>query len=200
MRQTPQATKDDIEIREGGYHSRGVPGEEAELRKTMRVLNIRDLQRTVTKTQPIKGGHVAESTSAGRYESELAGDTDLVGKRALYVLARRGDELLQTPVFAAGKDNQQEAVIVFSEEVQAQNYVYEAGWQDDYEPVALSPGDLGEFLREVKQDKISLVAMNPARTKHLQGEPQRVLNLVETPDLSGENLYRELWSMRQPEA
>jgi len=44
----------------GGYHSRGVPGEEGDVRKRMRLLKVGDRSQQVNKSRPETGGAGAE--------------------------------------------------------------------------------------------------------------------------------------------
>lgn len=185
--------KGDKEFRSGGYHSTGVPHEEGELRKPMRVLQIDNIQHTRPQSQPIKGGGTAESTSQGRLQS--AGNSspnDTAGTRGIFVLTRRDQNVIDTPVFHAGEADQKEALFVFSSESAIRQYISATDWQDSFEPANLTPTDLGLFLREAKRNNISSVIVNPVRRQHMQGEPQKCLDLFATPDLSGENLYREI--------
>ena len=48
----------------------------------------------------------------------------------VYVIAKKGCEFLDTPVFHAGPSGKDEAVAVFNNRESAQQYIDEAGWSD----------------------------------------------------------------------
>lgn len=171
----------------GGYHSRGVPGEEAELRKHMRLVKLKNETRYIRKSRPLKGGRTAESTSADRLEA-----TATTGERAVYVLAETGDDQLTTPVFYADESGMGEAVAVFTDKPHAVRYLQTADWSDKYDPATLSPSDLANWLKEVREDGITYVTVNPDRHSHLRGESQPVLMIGELVDHTPEALYREV--------
>jgi len=87
----------------------------------MRILQRSEPAGFIEQTGPLKGGGTAASTAAGRLE-----EASLGGRRAIYVLARRRADTLETPVFAAGEDGQQEAVAVFTTHEAAHLYLQAA--------------------------------------------------------------------------
>lgn len=182
--------KETPELRRGGFHSRGVPGEEGLVRAHMRVLKLSDQNQTINAASPAKGGPAAESTSTGRLEAAAASGAG--GHRALYVLARQGADQLETPVFRAGETGDEESVAVFTDRNKALLYLQTAGWDRSHEPADLSPSDLGRWLQEARAEGIDLVAVDLDRQAHLRGETQHVLFLKEQVDQSGDALYREL--------
>lgn len=179
--------KNDPTIQPGGYHSEGQPGEEGDVRKQMRVYKVTDSNRVVNRSMPLKGGGDARSTSAGRLDSAA----ELEGKRAVYVLTRKDADHIESPVLNAGEQDEESAVLLFSDREKALLYMQVAGW-DDYMPISLSPPDLRAWLSEARGDGIELAAVDPDRQDHLQGTPQPVLVLGEMVDESEDTLYREV--------
>jgi hypothetical protein len=191
-------TAGDAGRRPGGYHSLGVPGEEAALPKSMRVLRVNDLGGTIPHTQPTKGGMHADSTAAGLYEDALAGGADAPGgKRGLYVLALRGPAELEVPIFEAGQGADRESVAVFTDRNAALAFLQTARWEDSHTFADLPPSALALFFQQARREGIDRVLVNPNRLAQLRGELQSALDLDAQADLSGGTLYRELWELAQ---
>jgi len=101
----------------GGYHSRGVPGEEGDVRKRMRVLKIGDRSQRIYTTRPLTGGTAAEQASSAHLDKAVqearwtagaplaaAGDTEAT---AVFVIAKKGMDFLETPIFQAGESGEE---------------------------------------------------------------------------------------------
>ena len=104
----------------GGYQSRGVPGEEGEVRNRMRVLKVGDRSQRINSSRPLTGSTGAEDASAARLDkgekearwaagARLAarGDTEV---STVFVIVKKGGDFLDTPVFHADE----EAVALFT--------------------------------------------------------------------------------------
>jgi hypothetical protein len=191
----------------GGYHSRGVPGEEGEMRNRMRVLKVGDRSQRINKSRPLSGGTGAARGSAARLEQGVAeaeeaaaarrdaARTDRAGNNpatAVYVIAKKGSDFLDTPVFHAGESGDQEAVAVFTARELAQHYLDRAGWNETDEVGVLSPDDLLRWLVEAEREDISYATVNPDRARHLAGVAQGVLSLDALAEESADSLYRQV--------
>ena len=95
----------------GGYHSRGVPGEEGDVRKRMRVLKVGDRSQ-INKSRPLTGGAGAEYASAARLDAGR--NSPAVDGSSAFVIVKKGAILLDTPVFRAGEMSDEEAVAIFT--------------------------------------------------------------------------------------
>lgn len=182
-------------VRRGGYHSRGVPGEEADVRKRMRVTRLSD-KENIQKARPVKGGRTAESTSQGRFEERASVAPRGRETPSIYVLTQRGEDQLDTPVFHAGDSGEDEAVAVFTERGKAEEYLRQASW-DQQVPAALAPQDLSQWLRKVRDDGIGLLTVNPNRQEQVKGEPQAVIVLSEDVDFTSEGFFQGLMDLDQ---
>lgn len=160
---------------QGGYHSRGVPGEEGEARRQMRVIQADGRGRRVTKSRPLKGGGGAEAASADRLE---AAPFPRGPGASVFVVARKGADFLDTPVFHAGESGDEEAVAIFTTREAARRYIEQAGWAETDEVSELTPSDLAHWLGEARGDGVRLAAIDPDRERQLAGEPQQVLFLT----------------------
>jgi hypothetical protein len=143
-----------------------------------------------------KGVKTGEYISADRFADALgsAGGGEH-GTRAVFVLTKRGARDPETPVF--GVDNEQGAA-VFTDRENAILYVQTAGWLDDYEPYALTPGALGRWVQDARGGGLHRLLVDPNRHSQERGEPQPLLDLDRQVDLSGEGLYRELQARGGP--
>jgi hypothetical protein len=98
---------------------------------------------------------------------------------SIYVIARKGESFLDTPVFHAGSDDDQEAIAVFTEPGLAESYLEDAGWKDEYEVGELRPIQMLRWFAMAYEDGSDLVAINPIRGSQKKGERQHVVDLSE---------------------
>ena len=191
----------------GGYHSRGVPGEEGDLRKRMRVLKVGDRSQRINRSRPQTGGTGAEQGSAARLQKGVreakwaagarrdASQPDRAGDdsaTAVYVIAKKGSDFLDTPVFHAGESGEEETVALFTSRERAKQYLDRAGWEQTDEVGELSPGDLLTRLKDADREGVRYVTANPDRDRHLAGHPQPVLSLGELGEESADSLSRQV--------
>ena len=159
----------------GGYHSRGVPGEEGAMRPRMRVFREDDSGKRVGRGQPLKGGSGADAASA---DKEAAADRYGVAagpSGSLFVITAHVSSVLNTPVFRAGDGDGEEAVAVFTSADAARLYIDRAGWADADEVGVLRPADQQEWFQTARDDGVRWVVIDPDRDQHLAGEPQTVV-------------------------
>ncbi len=175
----------------GGYHSRGVPGEEGDVRKRMRVLKVGDRSQ-INKSRPLKGGVGAEQASASRLDAGRPSPAGGGSTTAVFVIVKKVMGLLDTPVFRAGESGEQEAVAVFTGRDQAQQYLDQAAWNETDEINELSPDDLLRWLVEAEREGVHYAVVNPDRDRHLAGDPQAVLSLDELGVESAESLHHQV--------
>jgi len=173
----------------GGYHSRGVPGEEGDVRKRMRVLKVGDRSQ-INKSRPLMGGAGAEHASAARLDAGR--NSPAVDGSSAFVIVKKGAILLDTPVFRAGEMSDEEAVAIFTGRDLAQHYLDQAAWTETDEIGELSPGDLHRWLLEAEREGVQYAAINPDRERHLAGDPQVVLSLDALGEESVDSLHRQV--------
>ena len=191
----------------GGYHSRGVPGEEGDVRNRMRLLKVGDRSQRINKSRPQSGGAGAEQGSAARLRKGLRNEKWAAGARldasgndparddqgsAVYVIAKKGCDVLDSPVFHAGETGEQETVALFTTRERAQDYLDRAGWQRADEVSELSAGDLLEWLKDADREGVRFVTVNPERDQHLAGDPQPVLSLDRLGEESADSFSRKV--------
>ncbi len=189
----------------GGYHSRGVPGEEGLMRNRMRVLKVGDRSQRVYNSQPTKGATDAKHSSAAQLnravqEANSAAGARLDEKRSdqtrdnklavAYVIAKRGISVLDTPVFHAGDSGEEEVVVLFTVRQAAQEYIDQAGWGGSDEIGELELSELHRWLLEANGEGIHYATVNPERQQHLAGDPQPVLFLDALPYHSAASLLQ----------
>lgn len=175
----------------GGYHSRGVPGEEAAARKRMTI----PARTSVRGTQGMRGGAEADSLSAEQLEAARGSFQSATGERVVYALIRHDRDSAGSAVVHPDEQGNEDALALFTDRNLAVLYLQVARLEEPHEVAALSPPELGEWLVEAKAQGINLVAINPARRPQLHRKPQPVLVLSDQPDFDGEHLYREVVSL-----
>ena len=189
----------------GGYHSRGVPGEEGLMRNRMRVLKVGDRSQRIYNSQPTKGATDAEHSSAAQLdrvaqEANWAADARQNKERSdptrdsestvAYVISKRGGSVLDTPVFHAGDSGEEEVVVLFTGRQAAQEYIDQAGWGESDEIGELGLSELHRWLLKANEEGIHYLTVNPERQQHLAGDPQPVLFLDDLRDESAEKLLQ----------
>jgi len=175
----------------GGYHSRGVPGEEGDVRKRMRVLKVGD-KSLINKSRPLKGGAGAEQASAARLDAARSSPSGGGSTTAVFVIVKKGADLLDTPVFRAGESGDEEAVAVFTDRDQAKQYLDHSGWNETDEIGELSPVNLFRWLVEAERDGVHYAVVNPDRDRHLAGDDQAVLSLNALGEESADSLHQQV--------
>ena len=113
----------------------------------------------------------------------------------LYCIARKNKGFLDSPVFHAGEDEQQEAVAVFTELDKVEKYISEANWKEEYEPGKLKPIQLLRWLTIANEEGPDMVTINPEWNSQLQNVPQHVIDLKEPLDAFAETLREKLVSL-----
>lgn len=109
---------------------------------------------------------------------------------AMYVLSKRGGEFLETPVYRAGENGQEEAVGVFTDRARAEQYLQDAGWQDSDEVAELSDLQVLRWMLQAHQEGAEYLVVNPNREAQMEGTEQPVIQL-------GEQLESAAASLRQ---
>jgi hypothetical protein len=197
----------------GGFHSRGVPGEEGVQRHRMHVLMIGDKSQVgnssqrVDNSQPAKGATGAEQSSSVQLEEEtpvatFTADTGQNINRSdiptdnhlprLFVITKLGSNQLDTLVFQAGESGHDEAVALFTEQQLAQQYIEQAGWGESEQISEVSPDIALEWLQQSHREGIQYVTVNCKRKCHLAGDPQPVLLLDSINEESTDSFMQEL--------
>lgn len=135
--------------------------------RTLRDLAREQRRRRVKITDP--------GDRKGRTTSRSAADDG----SAAYVIARKGSGELDSPVFHAGDDGDEEAVAVFTTREATQRYIDRAAWGETNEVGVLKPTDLLRWLLVAADQGVHWLVVNPDRDRHLAGEPQSVLGITE---------------------
>ncbi len=161
---------------------------------------VGDLSQRINNSRPQSGGAGAEPGFSARLEKGLREAKWAAGARldrtgddpatTVYVIAKKGRDFLDTPVFQAGETGEEETVALFTTRERAQQYLDRAGWEQTDEVGELSPGDVFEWLTEAGRDGVRYVTVNLDRDRHLAGAPQPVLSLDVLGEESADSLVR----------
>lgn len=196
----------------GGFHSRGVPGEEGAVRNRMHVIKVGDRSQRINSSQPLKGATGARQASAARLDKAMREATCTAGAEvdanraasssdneatAIFVIVKKGIDFLDTPVFHAGESGDEEAISLFTSQEQPEQYVAQAGWGETDEIGGLSPSDLRKSLLVANSEGIHYATVNPDRERHLAGEPQPVLFLDAVSEESADSLLSKVTNLAQ---
>jgi len=114
---------------------------------------------------------------------------------AAFVIARKGRDFLDTPIFHAGESGEAEAVALFTTRQQAQRYLDHAGWGEADEVGELSAGELLQWLVVANEDGIRSATVNPDRERHLAGDPQAAYSLDALNGQTPAGLLQELTAL-----
>lgn len=109
-----------------------------------------------------------------------------------YVIAQRGRDYLDSPVFHAGATGQEEAIAVFTSVDLAQKYIDDAGWADEHQAGLLDELQLLRWVVRAHEQGTQYVVINPNRTAQMAGEAQQVVAIEEKLAAFAEALTREI--------
>jgi hypothetical protein len=113
-------------------------------------------------------------------------------KMHAFVIAKKNTEFLDTPVFHAGDEGKQEAIVVFTSPEKAAKYIEEAGWTDDHEVGELRAIQLLRWIVNASDQGTEFVVVNPDRSEHMAGRPQTVYSLDDPMKMFSELLDTEI--------
>jgi hypothetical protein len=160
--------------------TKSVASEGGKVPEQGRVLKLGDLSGRANMSQPLKG---AAGTGLSAPDAAVA---------TIFVIAKKGTEFLDTPVFHAGESDETEAVALFTGRLDAQRYLDHAGWTQTDEVGELLPVDMHWWLTQASGEGIRYVVVNPDRERHLAGGPQPVLYLEDLAGKSPHDLFRQV--------
>jgi ribosome-associated translation inhibitor RaiA len=168
---------------------------DAELENISFARSLRDLARQ----QRRRLAKIADPTER-RGRTTLSGGGAGAAGSATYVIARRGSDELDSPVFHAGDAGDEEAVAVFTTREATQRYIDRAGWGETNEVGMLTPPDLVRWLLVAADQGVHWLVVDPDRDRHLAGEPQTVLGISEELAEFARSLTQDVASPSEPAA
>lgn len=95
----------------------------------------------------------------------------------IFVIVKKNVDVVDTPVFCAGEENQQEAIAVFTNRDATNKYIQAASWDVEYESAELDNTQAVRFLATALDDGVDLAVVDPEREKQMSGEEQRIVFL-----------------------
>jgi hypothetical protein len=171
------------------------------VRRHWRALEGQEAGSSTATGMPAKAGMKKDSprtsgVASDRLAEAHTGEAEMVGERAVFMLAKKGERARELPVFAAGAEEGAEALAVFTSRELATLYLQVARW-DDHEVRIVAPPQLSRWLQQARTDGIRFIMVDPNRLDQVRGKQQALLPLDRLHDLSGENLYQEIRSIGQ---
>lgn len=98
---------------------------------------------------------------------------------SFFVIAKKDAKELVTSVMHAGRDKDEDAVMVFTQQAAAETYLNQAGWVETETTAELEPAAFLEWLIEVARNGPTLIAVNPDRVHQDDGMRQTVIPVAE---------------------
>ena len=96
-----------------------------------------------------------------------------------FVLTEQNSKQLDTAIFHAGPDNQQEAIAAFSTVAKAKEYLEAAGWTDRYVVAELESTDFLLWILTAHREGVDYLVLDPNREAHETGQPQNAVEIKE---------------------
>jgi len=143
---------------------------------------------TPASAAPAIGGTNAEHVSDDRLDEALQER----GDRAAFVLARKGEDPLQSPVFESGESKGSSEIAVFTERNTAHLYLQAARCDESHEPIALPASSLADWFRALQERGVESVKINPNRQEEEEGWQQCTVPVQSLAEYSGEEIYGRL--------
>lgn len=94
-----------------------------------------------------------------------------------YLITKKDSEVLDVEIFAAGENEGEEIVMVFTDEKNAQQYIDDAGWSADHTIAALDSIALLEWLIQCHRNGVELMATDPRRADQDAGRKLNALSI-----------------------
>jgi len=116
-----------------------------------------------------------------------------------YVITQKSSEFVDSPVFHAGQEGDQEAIAVFTTRELAEQYLREADWQQQYEVGALRPVQLLRWFTVASENGTDMVMVDPDRKSQTAGEQQQVVYIGKPLSAFADVLRNDLIGKRQSE-
>jgi len=164
-----------------------------------RQVKLADLGKGDGRTTPSEGGAAAAQRLAVPRPAGTARPA-AIDSSVAYVIARKGSDELDSPVFHAGDAGDEEAVALFTTREATQQYIDRAGWGKTNEVGMLTPTDLVRWLLVAADQGVHWLVVDPDRDRHLAGEPQTVLGIAEELAEFARSLIRDVASPSEPAA
>ena len=96
---------------------------------------------------------------------------------AAYLISRTTSEVLDTTVFSAGPKDNEEAVLVFTSAKDAQQYIDDAGWQDDHTVATVESIPFLKWLMKAYDEGVQHLAVDPKYVDQASGTRLNTLDI-----------------------
>lgn len=104
---------------------------------------------------------------------------------SLYIITKVDDQQINSPVFHAGTDGNEEAVVVFTSSSRANDYVKSAGWGGQESIAELQSREFLRWLLTANFDGATLLAVDPEN--HFPSDrPQPTMSIPDLVDELGQ--------------
>ena len=110
----------------------------------------------------------------------------------IYVIAERGKDQLDSPIFHAGSEQEEEAIAVFTTRERAEQYIQEAQWSGSYDVGELRPLQVLKWFQTAHDEGVHMVAINPDPSWANLSTREEVLSLEDPAEAFSQLLRAEL--------
>jgi hypothetical protein len=80
---------------------------------------------------------------------------------AAYLISRKDVDDLETIVFAVGREDNEEAIAVFTDERTAEKYIHDAGLDDEFTVAMVEPIPMLQWIVQAYEDGVQHLVLNP---------------------------------------
>jgi hypothetical protein len=108
-----------------------------------------------------------------------------------YLITKKATDVLDTPVFSAGPDGDQEAVAIFTRLENAEKYLAAAGWKD-HQVAEVADRDFLRWVVKVYEGATDYLTIDPIRESQLAGEEQSTIEIASELDDLAERLMHSI--------
>lgn len=95
----------------------------------------------------------------------------------VFVFSKPNSDDLQTPIFTAGPDGNEESAMLFTKKEAAEDFRKTAGWRDEECVVGLDSDQLLKWLIELRQSGVKHLAVNPKADTYQERRTLPTLNV-----------------------
>lgn len=96
---------------------------------------------------------------------------------AAYLISRTNVEALETVVFSAGPNDNEEAVAVFTDPKAVEAYMKDAGWESEYTVATVQPIPFLRWLLKLHDEGVQHIAIDPNYSEQHTGQRLNTLSI-----------------------
>lgn len=107
-----------------------------------------------------------------------------------FLIADKNSDDLNTPVFRAGPNGREEAVIAFTGSKAAKKYIEQLGWERDHTVAEVAGADFVAWLVQALEKGIRFLAVDPEPDGGQEAGRERMVNIGGQLSAAGDRILR----------